>query len=330
MAVWVVRAGVQAEAVEAVRKTSVIAIGWEEMGDCSGLAEREEFKARYREAYPEDTSAVRIAGQAGQVYRFACEIASGDIIMTPDSPAREVLIGKVTGGYRYDPSLVAGYYAHVRSVEWLKTVSRDDLSPTLRNVVGGALTLFAVEGYDSEVQRLLEGAPPVEEEAAHEDQPSLYEDTVAKADELIADTLASIGPYEFQNLVAAVLRAMGMRTRVSPPGPDKGTDIVAHPDALGFEQPRIRVQVKHTKGAIGAPDLRSFRAVIRPDEKGLFICTGGFTRDALQEPSHVGPHLTLMDREQFVDLLIEHYEGLEPEFQAMVPMKKVYIPVAVG
>ena len=54
--------------------------------------------------------------------------------------------------------------------------------------------------------------------------------------------------------------------------------------------------------------------MIRPDEKGLFVCTGGFTKDALEEPSHVGAALTLMDREQFVDLLIEHYEALKGMF----------------
>jgi len=36
-----------------------------------------------------------------------------------------------------------------------------------------------------------------------------------------------------------------------------------------------------------------------------------------------------MNRDQFVDLLTEYYEKLEPEHQAMVPLKKVYIPVKV-
>ncbi|MFO8079200.1 MAG: hypothetical protein R6V07_02735 [Armatimonadota bacterium] len=37
-----------------------------------------------------------------------------------------------------------------------------------------------------------------------------------------------------------------------------------------------------------------------------------------------------MDRDQFVDLLTEHYEKMEPEYQAMIPLKKVYIPVVGG
>jgi restriction system protein len=45
-------------------------------------------------------------------------------------------------------------------------------------------------------------------------------------------------------LVAAILEAQGYTTHVSPPGPDKGVDILAAPDPLGFGSPRICVQVK--------------------------------------------------------------------------------------
>jgi len=330
MAVWVVRAGRDSEIIEEVENRGVVAIGWTEMGDLSDLQARADFKARYEDAYPDDTSAARIGLQSGQVYRFAREIEVGDTVLTPDSPAREVLIGEVVGEYEYDPSLINGY-PHVRHVNWLKTISRDEMSNQLRGATGGIMTVFRLDGFEDEVTRLLKGEPePSEEGGEPEEQVSFYEDTVAKADELISDILAGIGPYEFQDLVAALLRAMGLRTEVSPPGPDGGKDIVAHPDAFGFEQPCIKVQVKHTKGSIGAPDVRNFRSVIGPDEKGLFISTGGFTNEALHEPERAGQPLTLMDRDQFVDLLTEHYDSLEPEYQAMVPLKKVYIPVTVG
>lgn len=40
-------------------------------------------------------------------------------------------------------------------------------------------------------------------------------------------------------------------------------------------------------------------------------------------------NLTNDETAQNGDLPTEHYEKLEPEFQAMVPLKKVYIPVKV-
>jgi hypothetical protein len=46
---------------------------------------------------------------------------------------------------------------------------------------------------------------------------------------------------------------MGYKTRVSPPGADRGVDIFASPDGLGLEEPRIFVEVKHRlKSAMGA------------------------------------------------------------------------------
>ena len=99
--------------------------------------------------------------------------------------------------------------------------------------------------------------------------------------------------------------------------------------ALGFEQPRVKAEVKHRKAAMTAQDVRSFRSTIGPNEKGLYVSTGGFTADALREPEKAGPPLVLMDRDQFVELLLENYEALQPEFKAMLPLKRVYIPTEV-
>ena len=62
-------------------------------------------------------------------------------------------------------------------------------------------------------------------EESEETATDLYTETKSKSDELIADRLHKLGPYEFQDMVAAVLRAMGLRTRISEPGPDRGVDI---------------------------------------------------------------------------------------------------------
>ena len=51
--------------------------------------------------------------------------------------------------------------------------------------------------------------------------------------------MQNMPPYDFQNLVAALLRAMGYHVSwIAPPGPDKGMDILAHTDPLGTSVPR--------------------------------------------------------------------------------------------
>lgn len=87
------------------------------------------------------------------------------------------------------------------------------------------------------------------------------------------------------SIVAGLLRSLGYKMRVSDTGPDRGKDIVASPDGFGFESPRIVVEVKHRKGAMGAPDVRSFLGGRHPQDKGLYVSTGGFTREARMRQS---------------------------------------------
>lgn len=62
-----------------------------------------------------------------------------------------------------------------------------------------------------------------------------------------------------EQLVAAILRAMGYKARVTPKGPDRGVDVIASPDGLGLEEPRIKAEVKHRpKTPIGSQLIRSF------------------------------------------------------------------------
>jgi restriction system protein len=59
----------------------------------------------------------------------------------------------------------------------------------------------------------------------------------------ISRYLAEMPPYDFQELVAVLLRAMGYHVSyVSPRGPDQGLDIIAFTDPLGATGPRIKVQ----------------------------------------------------------------------------------------
>jgi predicted Mrr-cat superfamily restriction endonuclease len=51
-------------------------------------------------------------------------------------------------------------------------------------------------------------------------------------------------------LVNAVLKATGYITIVSPPGPDGGVDIVAGRGLMGFDPPRLCVQVKSSSGPV--------------------------------------------------------------------------------
>lgn len=101
-----------------------------------------------------------------------------------------------------------------------------------------------------------------------------------------------------QQLVAAILRAMGYKTRVSPEGGDRGKDIIASPDGLGLSPPRIKVEVKHRpRTQMGASEVRGFIGGLRGDDRGLYVSTGGFTKEANYEAERAAVPVNLIDLE---------------------------------
>ena len=70
---------------------------------------------------------------------------------------------------------------------------------------------------------------------------------------------------------------------VSPPGPDRGIDIVAYTDPLGAPGPRIKAQVKRRADKTAVDGVRAFLAMLGTHDVGLFIATGGFTGEAERE-----------------------------------------------
>lgn len=133
-------------------------------------------------------------------------------------------------------------------------------------------------------------------------------------------------PYDFQNLVAALLRAMGYHVSwIAPPGPDKGIDILAHTDLLGTSVPRIKVQVKRHDEKTSVEGLRSFMAVLGDQDVGIFVFTGGFTSDAESEArTQEKRKVTLLDLEKLFDLWIQHYSRIGESDKRLLPLKPVY------
>ncbi len=142
----------------------------------------------------------------------------------------------------------------------------------------------------------------------------------------IQQHLASMPPYDFQNLVAALLRAMGYHVSwIAPPGRDGGIDIVAHTDPLGTQIPRIKVQVKRRAQKVDVDGLRSFLAVLGDQDVGLFVSTGGFTSDATSEArTQETRKVTLLDLERLFDLWIEHYNKIAEPDKQLLPLKPIY------
>lgn len=152
-----------------------------------------------------------------------------------------------------------------------------------------------------------------------------YEEAEEQAWAEISAYLRAMNPYDFQDLVADLLRAMSYHvTWVSPPGKDGGIDILAWLDALGTRPPRIKVQVKRQLQAVSVDGLRSFMALLGDEDVGLFVCTGGFTKDAETEArTQEKRRVTLIGLEKLFDLWDEHYDRLTDQARRRLPLRSI-------
>jgi restriction system protein len=140
-------------------------------------------------------------------------------------------------------------------------------------------------------------------------------------------TTCALSPYELQDLVAALIGAMGYHVAwVAPRGPDRGIDIIADLNPLGIKDPRIKVQVKHRPDTKTPPDqLRSFMAVLSDKDVDIFVASGGFTRDAESEArTQENRRITLIDLERLVELWIEHYGQIPDVQRQLLPLRPIH------
>ena len=154
----------------------------------------------------------------------------------------------------------------------------------------------------------------------------LFDDSKQKARAEIDDYLDRLTAFDFQELVAALLEGMGYTTRfISPPGPDGGTDALAYVDPLGARTPHIRVQVKHRDQPAGREEIAALRGIIRAErEIGVFVSSGGFTREAEREADKGAVHIELLDLDRFLELWVQHYEKIPEAKRAKLRLQPVY------
>lgn len=129
--------------------------------------------------------------------------------------------------------------------------------------------------------------------------------------EVITDSLS---PSAFEKLVQRVLREKGFaHVEVTGRTGDGGIDGKGIAKINGMLSFHIIFQCKKYKGKVGSKEIRDFRgAMVGRTDKGLFITTGYFTRDALAEASREGaPVIDLIDGDKFAEKLKELGLGID-------------------
>lgn len=309
-----------------------VAIGWPRLGDLQPIgATREAFKEAIKRSYP-DAKPGSIPVQAGVLYRFLHEVQDGHVVVYPSKNDRLVNIGRFAGAYQYDPEKHPEY-PNIRPVEWLQQFPRDQFSQAALYEIGSFITLFSIRNHLEEFIAALEDrtiSEPDEEAEEREDDETVAKSASAQAQETTTDFVirqlkTGIDSYQFEKFIAHLLECMGFCTRVTAKSRDGSVDVIAHKDQLGFEPPIIKVQCKQVTNTIGQPEVSQLLGNVENGEHGLFVTLGGYSRDARQY-ERTKPNLRLIDGEQLVELIFDNYPTFEPRYQALLPLKRIYVP----
>ena len=134
----------------------------------------------------------------------------------------------------------------------------------------------------------------------------------------------TLSPAAFERLIQRVLRESGfIQVEVTGRSGDGGIDGKGIARIHGFMSFHVVFQCKRWQGVVGSADIRDFRgAMVGRADKGLFITTGSFSRDALKEAVRDGaPPIDLIDGDQLAEKLKELRLGIDIELVEKVIIK---------
>lgn len=283
MSLWLVRAGSSGEQQEACLENNFVTIGWNELPDLSKVSNREELKSIYQETYPSEKSGA-VSNRGGQIYTFCSKIEVGDIVALPIKGEPLIAFGEVTGAYQFTTQF-GDNIRHILPVRWInKEVQRVSFDQDLLYSFGAFMTVCRIQRNNAEerVRAILSGkrqryTENVDTEESEESFETHDFSEVAR-DQILRFISQKFKGHKLEDLVEAVLQAQGYHTNKTSPGPDQGADILAGSGHLGFESPRILVEVKSGNELVGSDVIdRMMGALDRfSADYGLCISFNGF------------------------------------------------------
>jgi restriction system protein len=153
-----------------------------------------------------------------------------------------------------------------------------------------------------------------------------YDQAKEEAWAKIEQYLHLMSPFEFQDLVADLLKGMGYHVLwKAPPGPDGGIDIIAAADPLGTKSPRIKVQVRRTNAKVDLDAVKAFAVMLQDMDVGIFVSAGGFTSPADQFARQQAKQcITLITLKRLVALWVEFFSRLDDIARRRFPLTPIY------
>jgi restriction system protein len=127
----------------------------------------------------------------------------------------------------------------------------------------------------------------------------------------LQEQVKSSSPAFFERLVVDLLVAMGYggsrqdAGRAIGKSGDGGIDGMIKEDRLGLDV--IYVQAKRWDGTVGRPEVQKFAGALQGQRanKGVFITTSSYSKDALEYANVIATKIILIDGETLVGLMVD-------------------------
>ena len=334
MALWLVRAGKYGERESLALDNGLAVIGWDDLPNLSGVRTREELYDLLEKTYP-DVKRNTLLNWQSQIWLFVREIQIGDLVALPLKSRSAIVLGEVTGAYQYRQDLPLGA-RHTRPVAWRKELPRSAFDRDVLYSLGAFMTVCRIQRNNAEerVRALLAGEPipapvatPGTGEGTEWEAPADLEEYAL---DQIRDYIArKFKGHDLARLVGAVLEAQGYKVQVSPEGPDGGVDIIAGNGPMGFDQPRLVVQVKSGDSPVDVKVVRELQGVMKNfgAGHGLLVAWGGYRGNVSKEAARLFFEVRLWDADDLVKAVLANYENLPDALQAELPLKRIWVLV---
>ena len=321
MPVWVVRGGSHGEHEDFALNENVVAIDFGLRQSVSDFPDRDSLRANLQNAGK---------STAAQLWRFANDIAIGDMVALPRKAPKVVAVGRISGEYLYRPDLITAHRQHTRKVEWLATdIPRINFDPDLLHSLGGLMTVYQAraDNAESRIEKVVNGhisGIPSGDMELDEDDDTLVSDIDEQIEDRIARRIRErFSGVRLEYLVKNILDAQGYRALQTRSGPDGGIDVVAGKGDMGFGEPRLCVQVKSSGSPVGLPDYDRLQGSVKTfgADHGLLVSLGGFTRDVHKENERSFFQIRLWDSGELVQRVLDAYDVLPLDIRVDIPLQ---------
>ncbi len=296
---------------------SYVAIGWLAEKNLSGITSRDELYPLYRETHPADTSNVVIGQQVGQIARFLLEIQPSDYVIIPAADTEFIYYGVVQENpYYFFTGQDNCPFPHRKKVKFNKNpIQRSQFSVPFQNTIRSSLTVFSISHTKNFFSTI--GKPELVPTSEKEVEYDYYKS--------ILNRILELDDQEFEILITYVLTALGFEgSEHTGKVGDGGVDATGELNVENLAKIKLFVQAKRYKiGAkINANTVKALRANIPAGGQGAFITTADYQKKAKDIALETGfPRIGLINGEQLVDILTEHWNDIPIEFREKLDLK---------